>query len=124
MGDPYFSSPFALSVGNNAFGVMPCIVASWLLCRPAEAAGKNRIQLFGGLCHRIAQERVLQMFRGDTLVSIVSVCSVGEPLLRSPCRQSCASAELLWPIQIFHQSPRVVRVSAGEKLLVIAATAC
>lgn len=48
MGDPYFSSPFALSVGNNAFGVMPCIVASWLLCRPAEAAGKNRIQLFGG----------------------------------------------------------------------------
>lgn len=36
---------------NNAFGsdAAHCKLAR-LLCRPAEAAGKNRIQLFVGLC--------------------------------------------------------------------------
>lgn len=58
MGSHFSSiSPPRPSARNNAFGATPCVVASWLFVSPAEAAGKNRIQLFGALLQNSAGTR-------------------------------------------------------------------
>lgn len=49
------------SVRNNAFGVTPCIVASWLLCRLLKQQVKIEYSCLG-LCYKIAKGRVLERF--------------------------------------------------------------
>ncbi len=131
-GDPTLV-PSRPSVGNNAFGVTLCIVASWLLCRPAEAAaGKNRIQLFGalsqnsaGTCSRIVPRSTITLCLRTRWLHCIHVCVRSA---ESRCYGLRASRELRLLTFVartdFLQSPRVVRTSAGDKLLVIAATAC
>lgn len=102
-------------------GVTLSFVASWLLCRPAEAAGKNSMQLFGGALSRHGRRNAFCYCSTAPLWS-ASVAPFGEPppplplLLQAPGQQSSAS-ELLVARVGFTQSPRAERPSAGEKLL-------
>lgn len=129
-GDPT-SLPSRPSVRNNAFGVTLCIVASWLLCRPSEAAGKNRIQLFEalsqnrtGTCSRIVPR--------STVIRCPNALVTLYPCVRSVSGEPTATMFVQPELRLrtfvartdFPQAPRVVRTSAGDKLLVIAAAAC
>lgn len=118
------------SVRNNALGVTPCIVASWLLCRPLKQQVKIEYSCLG-LCYKIAQERVLERFHvpqrhcvRERAGYIVSMCAFAR---QGATAAIFAQGELRLITFVartdFVHSPRAVRTGAVDKLLVIAASA-
>lgn len=81
-------------------GVTRSFVASWLLCRPAGAAGKNRMQLFGGALSRY-EGRYAFCHCSTVLLSPVSAASSG-------------ASELLWPGHVSLSQPELSDPAPGR----------
>lgn len=86
--------------GTMRVGVTRSFVASWLLCRPAGAAGKNRMQLFGGALSRY-EGRVAFCHCSTVLLSPVSAASSG-------------ASELLWPGHVSLCQPELSDPAPGR----------